>query len=746
MNDSGSEIVARARQGLPELVPARRKWAGLIFISLGVAMIIVDSTIVNVAIPQVIKDLGITSTDAQWVQDVYTLVFAALLLTAGRVADRLGRRLVFVAGIVVFVAGSVLAALAGSGVALIASRVVQGVGGAMILPTSLSLLNAGFRGRERGIAFAVWGSTIGGTAALGPLLGGWLTTSFSWRWAFGINVPIGVAVIAGLLLLVPESRGSEPERGNDVAGAVLTAIGLAGIVFALIEGRSDGWWTRTRPVSLLGVNVTTPLSPVPVAAAIGAASLVAFAFVERRRNRLGQAVLLDFRLFSIPSFRNGNIAAAIVSLGEFGILFALPLWIENVLGLTAFDTGLILLPLAVGSFAASGFGAQVGATRGALFVVRLGIALEIAGVLGLGLAISAHTAPWELVIPLFVYGTGIGLATAQLTGVVLADVPVSQSGQGSGTQSTARQIGSALGIAILGTILFSVLGSQLRIELASSGLPPAAQAAIATSVKDSAGASIPALKTRPATALAARDAQRALSTAARWTAVSAAGFLVLGLVASLSLGASRRRPATLLKADRQRGALRQGKANCVPRVSNVGRRSCRSACDPCRVTLQVPLRTSVADSACSAAAPPRCAESSMLGLGKNGTVGVFARASSARGRDVYQRYATGLYRQAFLTLGDRRWPGTLPVRSSSMSARWPRWQGKAKTTRVTGPAAPPAPRNEDINAAGRGSAEEQEKVMRVLGYVAAITVAAALGVMVVRSLPDVRLCVAMRNM
>ena len=560
MNDSGSEIVARARQGPPELVPARRKWAGLIFISLGVAMIIVDSTIVNVAIPQVIKDLGITSTDAQWVQDVYTLVFAALLLTAGRVADRLGRRLVFVAGIVVFVAGSVLAALAGSGVALIASRVIQGVGGSMILPTSLSLLNAGFRGRERGIAFAVWGSTIGGTAALGPLLGGWLTTSFSWRWAFGINVPIGIAVIVGLLLLVPESRGSEPERGNDVAGAVLTAIGLAGIVFALIEGRSDGWWTRTRPVSLLGVNVTTPLSPVPVAAAIGAASLVAFAFVERRRNRLGQAVLLDFRLFSIPSFRNGNIAAAIVSLGEFGILFALPLWIENVLGLTAFDTGLILLPLAVGSFAASGFGAQVGATRGALFVVRLGIALEIAGVLGLGLAVSAHTAPWELVIPLFVYGTGIGLATAQLTGVVLADVPVSQSGQGSGTQSTARQIGSALGIAILGTILFSVLGSQLRFELASSGLPPAAQAAIVTSVKDSAGASIPALKTRPATAAAARDAQRALSTAARWTAVSAAGFLVLGLVASLSLGASRRSAGDTAQGGQAAGGPPSGKS------------------------------------------------------------------------------------------------------------------------------------------------------------------------------------------
>jgi len=527
---------------------ARRKWGGLIFISLGVAMIIVDSTIVNVAIPQIIKDLGITSTDAQWVQDVYTLVFAALLLVAGRVADRLGRRLVFLAGIVIFVTGSVLAASAGSGLTLIVSRVVQGVGGSMILPTSLSLLNAGFRGRERGIAFAVWGSTIGGTAALGPLLGGWLTTSFSWRWAFVINVPIGVAVIAGLLLLVPESRSGEPERGNDILGAVLIATGLAGIVFALIEGRSDGWWARARPVGLLGVTMTTRLSPVPIAAAVGIASLVAFALAERRRNRLGKAVLLDFRLFSIPSFRNGNIAAAIVSLGEFGILFALPLWIENVLELTAFDTGLLLLPLAVGSFAASGFGAQAGAARGALFVVRLGIALEIAGVLGLALVISVHTAPWELVIPLFVYGAGIGLATAQLTGVVLADVPVSQSGQGSGTQSTARQVGSALGIAILGTILFSVLGGQLRSELTGSRLPPPAQGAIIASVKDSAGASIGGLKARLATAAAARDAQRALSTATRWTAVSAAGFLSLGLAASLSLGASRRSPD-----DRDRG-------------------------------------------------------------------------------------------------------------------------------------------------------------------------------------------------
>jgi len=233
---------------------SRRRWLGLFFIALGVAMIIVDATIVNVAVPQIIKDLGITSSDAQWVQEVYTLVFAALLLVWGRLADRYGRRLLFVTGAAAFAAASVLAALARSGPELIGSRVLQGIAAAMMLPTSLSLLNAGFRGRDRAIAFAVWGSTIGGTAALGPLLGGWLTTSYSWRWAFGINIPLGIAVVAGTLLLVPESRELSAARGNDLVGALLSVLGFGGIVFGLIQGRSYGWWTRTGLVSVAGLG------------------------------------------------------------------------------------------------------------------------------------------------------------------------------------------------------------------------------------------------------------------------------------------------------------------------------------------------------------------------------------------------------------------------------------------------------------------------------------------------------------
>ena len=516
---------------------ARRRWAGLFFIALGVAMIIVDATIVNVAVPQIIKDLGITSSDAQWVQEVYTLVFAALLLTWGRLGDRYGRRLLFVIGAAAFASASVLAAFAQSGPELIGSRVLQGIAGAMMLPTSLSLLNAGFRGRDRAIAFAVWGSTIGGTAALGPLLGGWLTTSYSWRWAFGINIPLGLAVVTGTLLLVPESREAAASRGNDLAGALLSVLGFGGIVFGLIEGRNYGWWTRTGPVSIAGLGWRWPVSPVPVAFAAGAACLAAFVAVELRRNAAGRVVLLDLRLFSIPSFRNGNIAAAIVSLGEFGLLFALPLWFENVRGYSAFETGVALLPLAIGSFAASGFGAQLTRKKGPVFTVRLGIALELAGVAGIGVVVGPGTAWWATVPVLFVYGLGVGLATAQLTGVVLADVPVTSSGQGSGTQSTSRQVGSAFGIAILGTVLFSTLGAQLTRKLAGiPGIPAGQRAAIVTAVKQSGGAAISHLAASPRTAAVAAAAKDAFSQATRLTAFCAAFFLALGLLASLSLG------------------------------------------------------------------------------------------------------------------------------------------------------------------------------------------------------------------
>ncbi|MFE2917649.1 MFS transporter [Kitasatospora indigofera] len=515
--------------------PSPHRWWGLVAISLGVSLIIVDSTIVNVAIPSIIDDLDITSSDAQWVQETYTLVFAALLLVCGRAGDRLGRRRVFLTGTTVFMAASVLAATATSGPALIGSRLLQGIGGAMILPTSLSLINAGFRGRERAMAFAVWGSTIGGTAALGPLLGGYLTSHLSWRWAFGINLPLGLLVLAGALAFVTESKDNRPQHGNDITGAVLSILGFTGIVFGLIEGRTYGWWTLREDFHLPPLHLHTGISPVPVAFLLGAAALTAFVLTELRRNRQGKTALLDLRLFAIASFRNGNLVAGIVSLGEFGILFSLPLWFQNVLGYSAFDSGLALLPLALGSFAASAGAAVLSARIGTVNLVRAGITCELLGVAGIGLVLSPTTGGWTIAPLLFLYGIGVGWATAQITGITLSDVPVEQSGQGSGIQSTTRQIGSALGIALLGTVLFTTLTSDLTDRLRDQGLTPAQATGTAAAVQRSAGAVIPTLEADPATMPAAQAAKESFTTATSLAAYTAATALALGLVAAARL-------------------------------------------------------------------------------------------------------------------------------------------------------------------------------------------------------------------
>ncbi len=520
---------------------SKTRWLGLVVISLGVSLVIVDSTIVNVAIPSIIDDIGLTSTQAQWVQEIYTLIFAALLLVFGRLADTYGRRRLFMLGALVFGLSSILAAYSLSGGALIGARALQGIGGAMMLPTSLSLLNATFRGKERGIAFGIWGATIGGTAALGPLLGGWLTTTYSWRWAFGINIPLSLLVIAGLWLLVDESRDPSRQGRPDFLGALLSVLGFGGVVFGLIEGRTYGWFTSVTPLTLGSWAWPWSLSPVPVAFVVGGCALILFVLLERRRRRLGEVGMLDLNLFAIPSFRNGNIAAAIVSLGEFGILFALPLWLQNVLGYTAFKTGLVLLGLAVGSFLASGLGAAIGRSRSPLYLVRLGIVLELLGVGGLALFLRPDST-WVVVVPLlFVYGVGVGFATAQLTGVVLADVPVERSGQGSGTQSTSRQVGSALGIAILGTVLFLTLTSRFDDALSAMSIPQPQRTQLVDAVVSSAGAAIPGIAADPATAQVAEAAGQAFTDATRWAAGVAAGFLLLGLAASTSLSSGVRK-------------------------------------------------------------------------------------------------------------------------------------------------------------------------------------------------------------
>ncbi len=507
------------------------------FIAMGVAMIIVDATIVNVAVPTIIRELHLTATEAEWLNSIYSLVFAALLITLGHVGDRWGRRRLFLTGVVVFVGASLVAATAPTGSVLILGRFLQGIGGAMILPATLSTVNALFVGKERAVAFAIWGSTIGGFAAIGPLIGGWLTTDASWRWAFLVNVPIGVLIVVGIVLFIPETSDPSVRRGVDVPGNLLVVVGFGALVFSLIEGVHYGWWTQTEPFALGGATWPSGwISPIPVICAVGVASLVLFVVVESSRRRRDQVVLVDLRLFGIRSFGVGNVAALVVALGEFGLLFILPLFLQGVLAYSALRTGVLLLSLAIGTFVAGGATPQLAKRIGARGVARLGLALEAVGIVGLGVFVSATVGAWDLVPWLFVYGLGVGMATAQLTGVILTDVPVAQSGQASGIQSTSRQVGSALGIAVLGTIFVTQIGTRTKSAVSSiPGVSPEDAGRAAGVVRASGGAalhSLAALPHGPAIVLAAADS---VVAATRDVSFVAAAFILIGLAATLAL-------------------------------------------------------------------------------------------------------------------------------------------------------------------------------------------------------------------
>ena len=531
------------------MASTRTRWIGLLFISMAISLVIIDGTIVNTIFPEIIKELSLSSTEVQWVQESYVLVFASTLLIWGSLADRVGRRRLLVIGILIFIASSVWAGSADGASSLILARIVQGFGGAMVLPTTLSLVNATFQGRERGIAFAVWGSTIGGMVAVGPVLGGWLATDFTWRWAFLINVPLGVLIVVGLALFVIESRAPGEKKSLDWIGAALSVLFFGPLVFGLIEGRVYGWWSVNEKNAFSPGGFSWPsegLSVIPVALTLAVVAGVLFVLWEILRQRKNLGVLLDLNLFRIASFRNGSLAALIISMGEFGLIFAIPLWLQNVMGMTPIGAGLVLLFLAGGAFVASGIGGALSGKLPPARAVQIGVLLEIVGIVGFGLVASTDTG-WVAIAPfLFIYGVGVGLATAQLTGVIMVDVPMEKTGQGSGSQSTVRQIGSALGIAVIGTMLFAGTGTSLENRLDDLGVASSIQAGVVDAVVDSAGAAIPAIsdslltmQVDQTTADAVQSASgEAFTDGARIAAYFAAGFLVLGFLSSFRLGRS----------------------------------------------------------------------------------------------------------------------------------------------------------------------------------------------------------------
>ena len=523
--------------------PTRREWLALTVLSIGLGVIVLDGTIVGVALPDIIADLHLDLTDAQWVNSLYAVVLAALLLSTGKLADRWGRKNLFLAGIVVFVGGSILAAMADAAGPLIAARAVQAVGAAMIMPSTLSTVNAVFRGRYRAAAFGVWGAVISGAAAVGPLAGGALTQWASWHWIFLVNVPLGILIFVGGILAVPATRGVQHRPGADVDGALLAAIGLGALVFAVIEGPDLGWWTPRSELEIFGWvwPSDAAISAVPVAFAIATVALVLFVMWERHRETVRRSALLDLRLFFLPTFSWGNLTAAMVAVGEFAIIFVLPLYLINALGLSVMSAGLVLAAMAIGAFLSGASARHLAARFGPPGTVLIGLGLEVVGVLVLALMITGTTPGWLAAVPLVVYGLGLGLASAQLTGTVLRDVPVEVSGQGSATQSTVRQVGSALGTAFAGAALSVSLARTLPAALADAGVTGTTADQLAEATRESAGTTIAQLRATAAPSAVADPVGTANALAegfadgTRWSLLVATTFLILGFVGAIRL-------------------------------------------------------------------------------------------------------------------------------------------------------------------------------------------------------------------
>ena len=433
-----------------------RKWWKLIAVSVAIFMLLLDITVVNVALPSIQGSLKSSFSDLQWVVNAYALTLAAFLLTAGSVADLIGRRRVFVLGLIVFTASSAVCGLSTTPLMLNLARAVQGVGGAMMFSTSLALLAQAFHGRERGTAFGVFGAVTGAAVAIGPVVGGIITSGIGWEWIFFINVPIGIAAVAITLSRVVES--SDPNaRRVDWIGLVTFSGALFALVFALIEGNEDGWGS-TKIVSLL----------------LGALVLfIAFVVAELKQSR----PMLDLSLFRKPAFTGASIVAFSVSASIFAMFLYLTLYIQDVLGYTALQAGLRFLPITLLSFVAAPIAGRLSVRMPVRYLLGGGLLLVGAGLLAMT-AIDS-TSSWTTLIPGFaVTGVGIGMINPPLASTAIGVVHYSRSGMASGINSTFRQVGIATGIAGLGAVFqhevlqttTTKLGAQLpAVQAAAHG-------------------------------------------------------------------------------------------------------------------------------------------------------------------------------------------------------------------------------------------------------------------------------------
>jgi EmrB/QacA subfamily drug resistance transporter len=448
-------------------------WAVLVVVSLGFFMTLLDLTIVNIAIPNMIDKLHASLDDVLWVLNAYALVLAVLVITAGRLGDLFGPRTMFAAGIGVFTAASAACGFAPGAGALIGFRAVQGIGAAMLMPQTLAIVTMTFPPERRGAAFGVWGAVAGLATVAGPTLGGLLVSAFDWRWIFFVNLPIGALVLAVTFFIIP---GFQPGRRHrfDVLGVVLASLALLAICYGLVEGQRYDWGTITSVIS------------IPLIIAVGVLLLAVFLLVQKLRQ--DREPLVPFVLFRSRNFTLMNWVSFTLSIGMLGIFLPLTIYLQSALGFSALKAGLTMAPSSLVMIFIAPFLGRLTDKTGGKWILASGLSLFAIGMGWVVLIANTNSSWQDFLAPLIVAGLGMGGTFAPLTTVAMREVDPRMAGAASGMLNTVRQVGSVIGTAAVGALLQNRLASSLASQAAirSAALPAQVRAPFIAGVRQAA--------------------------------------------------------------------------------------------------------------------------------------------------------------------------------------------------------------------------------------------------------------------
>lgn len=457
----------------PAYVTKHNPWLVLVVLCLGFFMILLDLTIVNIGIPSIIDGLHASLDSILWVLNAYILAYAVLLITSGRLGDMFGARRLFLIGLAVFTLASIACSVAQSPGQLIAARIVQGIGGAILTPQTLSMITNIFPAEKRGAAFGIWGAVAGVASLAGPTLGGFLVTNYDWRAIFWINVPVGIVAFGLGIWLLPSVKFGRA-HSLDPVGVLLASGGLFALVFALIEGQRYHWGTFTDTIAFDAFGGHWGLISIPALFVLSAVLLGFFLLWERGQ----QEPLVPFSLFRERNFAIGNALSGIVSFGMLGLFLPLTIFLQSVLGFSALKAGLTFAPMSLVSMVVAPISGRLTDRYGGKYILMIGLTLFGIG-MGLVIALSSlSSSELSYVLPLVIAGIGLGCTFAPMTTVTMRRVDPRMAGAASGILNTIRQLGGAFGSAIVGAILQNRLASELvsQSQVQSGNLPPAYRA------------------------------------------------------------------------------------------------------------------------------------------------------------------------------------------------------------------------------------------------------------------------------